>query len=126
MSTNCSVHLEASILTLHATAPASPIALHATIPEDDQKYPLVIECAKCGTNGTYEVPTYLVGAVVILYHASHEGHALRFTFREHKIESPTFQQQLERKIEQKKEEDQQVLDLIAIQIQRDKELRGIK
>lgn len=96
MSINCSVHTEASVLCLHSTPPHTndPLKLTATYNDTDEAYDLLIKCGKCNLEGgewRVRVPRYLVGAVAITFHASHEGHPLYFEYLGHKFKSPAYE-----------------------------------
>ena len=52
------------------------------------KKPLIVECLLCNERWTDSVPANLVGACVIAFHASHEGHRLAFEFEGLRVEGP--------------------------------------
>jgi len=69
----------------------------ANIPEATVTHELMLECGRCQETVKYDIPQFMLGAVTILFHASHEGHALRFSYMGHEVKSPRFDEAVEKR-----------------------------
>lgn len=97
MDVRCSVHAEAAVVCLHATAPhcSEELVMKCSC-EKEKLYEVRFSCGRCkGTpkeTTSYQLPCCLFGAAAILFHASHEGHPFRMEIPElgHDMRSPGY------------------------------------
>ncbi len=81
----------ANVIPLHAMHPRHGAEVESIENADTEKcYELIVRCvAGDEAEARYMVPTYMVGAAVIVFHTAHEGHPLTIEYRGHKVTSPS-------------------------------------